>query len=886
MVTLCYDEAGEFEKKTDDKIGFIAGFVFDDLGEKDETLNEKNRINLFLKKACDNVGMSYPEDLHVSYGNNERVKKVKIEYSKYLEQFIKDGSYGGEELLPQKRKGKYSFIIELATKDKKSKYADNKSFVSDSIYSNLYDHMVSDYIEHALYTNPYANVEELSCDFPTRVFEAKEDLEFYTKVGYHSTTAMGGKVLIFDLREETLRTKTTEIISKNPEKSIKLKSFSGRSINEGYKASSEEDIISFAFLFLADVICSYFQKNIRIDSNAMNLEQSFRTRFDAECSIYIYSDLDEIYTNIYKNISLGKLSDNFVDLCLIKSMDTATADFYAKAKLEQVIKNINDKMTAEEYKNIYKVILSKTDQLDNNLKQAIKEILEKLNHSFREDISIEDKITIYDVELILNNDCELLFSKTYEAINENRFFDAYDYLFGIEQLLNSKDKTGFFYEMIESRINKKSFANLVERLDEETKVSRIKKSVNFIFDKALELKELLKISDYNSYNNCVFDLYDAGIAINNHAGDTKKCRGYFEKIDQIKSCSDEKYKKQLNRHIVHVIDCMDYDLAYDMSKKTILNFGNQNINNKAMTMGEAEDLDDHIKSISQLAQVCAFINEHNLISLKNGTIPREQYELMKKYPDTGFKSAIDKYMATDPANAKLSINYYLHYLADKALNMNVGTSSAEIEKSIAELEKKTWTKSIGRKIDKLKEALEALPKDNSSVNELDDIKNNYIKYSTIFYDGLTDAKAQMDYAFNCEDKEYRLFLLCKSMVAFCSDEEIKSVFTDEVIKKIDSMINKYHPFEITCYYLALIMRRINKPHKKKQYYEYLCKYVDENDGIIKIISLSLKYKYLQAENDKKAKAVKDELIKEISLFTDGRLPIDDEAEKIIGYSYN
>ena len=116
MITISLDEYGEFEKE-DNKPLFVAGLIYDDLGDTVEEKIERKRIEAYYRKTIKSVGneFMYPNDLH-SNGNKKRdtsvVKPVKQKVLETLSEFLEKGTYGGESLADEednvfrRRKGK------------------------------------------------------------------------------------------------------------------------------------------------------------------------------------------------------------------------------------------------------------------------------------------------------------------------------------------------------------------------------------------------------------------------------------------------------------------------------------------------------------------------------------------------------------------------------------------------------------------------------------------------------------------------------------------------------------------------------------------------------------------------------------------------------------
>lgn len=98
MITIALDEQGDFEnfykKGKSREFVFIGGVIYNDKGDGSDSNDERRRINRYLKCVCEEVGASYPRDLHVNNtGNGRLVGKVKRRITETLSGFLSKGVY-------------------------------------------------------------------------------------------------------------------------------------------------------------------------------------------------------------------------------------------------------------------------------------------------------------------------------------------------------------------------------------------------------------------------------------------------------------------------------------------------------------------------------------------------------------------------------------------------------------------------------------------------------------------------------------------------------------------------------------------------------------------------------------------------------------------------
>lgn len=267
MITISLDEQGEFEdlyksKKKDDPVKpvFIAGLVFDDLGNREEYEKEKARIADYLRDVCDGSGGKYPTDLHVNNKGNKndrKVASVKKRLSHTLPKFF-----------AKERAGKYFIFVNLVCDDSTHKPTKAQSKIYREDYaSNLYMHMAEDVVERLIFHNPLIDpVKCVRLALATRTLPIRSGAEgAYEKTGYDKKNTVKDKNAnsyksYYSLTDGgSYRTAIGREMQDTERWDIQFDAVSVKPIKYELPQETEKNTPKFAdmeFLYLADVICS------------------------------------------------------------------------------------------------------------------------------------------------------------------------------------------------------------------------------------------------------------------------------------------------------------------------------------------------------------------------------------------------------------------------------------------------------------------------------------------------------------------------------------------------------------------------------------------------------------------------------------------------------
>ncbi len=314
MISIALDEQGDFENlegKLNNTAAFIGGVIYDDRNYESDYVNEKKRLQLYLKNVCTSVDCRYPMDLHfASEGyNGRKVAKVKQKFTDTIKEFLMYGTWNDEQIIPEARIGRYYIFAQLRGDYGKKNLlrADVSEAVRDDFASNLYVHMAEDVVSRLIFHNPVIDdISKIRLELATRrVILSGEDRVEKMK----QYDVLGFKPVEREEREENV----TEYLLTNPDNyrtaieremlnceqnkilvdRIGVKSIYYRHENKGMD-----------MLYLADAICSYLGFKLQGNNSGELIEE-----FDKRCRainggtrniIWGYDEVDDYFSKAWK----------------------------------------------------------------------------------------------------------------------------------------------------------------------------------------------------------------------------------------------------------------------------------------------------------------------------------------------------------------------------------------------------------------------------------------------------------------------------------------------------------------------------------------------------------------------------------------------------------
>lgn len=350
MITIALDENGDFEGlgSASNEPVFLAGLLYDDGGDEQDTENERDRVVEYYQRVCATAGGRFPEALHISHAGNNGgyVAKVKEEVGSSLGEFLRHGTYKKKALSRYPRRGKYLLFMQLKSNQGKKSLRGKElcQLVKDDFASNLYMHMAEDVVSRLIFHNPYRqDVHKVRFDLPTRMMvldnHQGKKIDEYRKIGY--------KDYIFDGNPPADADKNTYLQIANDNN---YRAAISREIMASGKTDLDVDRMSvssiyygpidlkrakrMAFLYMADSICSLLNWN-RTGNNPVEwlacfAKQAHELNGSSQNIFFAYDDVDTLLSQAWHAAEQG---DYFKALSLSFSAQKSPskfAEFYQK----------------------------------------------------------------------------------------------------------------------------------------------------------------------------------------------------------------------------------------------------------------------------------------------------------------------------------------------------------------------------------------------------------------------------------------------------------------------------------------------------------------------------------------------------------------------------
>ena len=289
MLTIALNEYGDFHHLGQDEdniktIHFIAGVVYDDMDNEQDSVNERIRLDRFFRAVAEDSHSLYPQGFfgklkaHETEGekgqeifNPDAKKDMRIlrdAIDAALSEFLAYGTYKGQQLVEMPRVGHYAIALTLKSETGKTEYLQPymSNVLHDKVASNLYWHMADGLVSRLVFTNPFAlSVGYVRLELATQMIDVldseRERLSEYSRLGYTPYEYQDGHVKkegiisyqvanAFGYRASLDR----HMMESNcPALDVKLRTVSLR-MEEG----DPESTIRNAFLYLATYICTNF----------------------------------------------------------------------------------------------------------------------------------------------------------------------------------------------------------------------------------------------------------------------------------------------------------------------------------------------------------------------------------------------------------------------------------------------------------------------------------------------------------------------------------------------------------------------------------------------------------------------------------------------------
>lgn len=399
MITIALDESGKFENIEDTKnvATFIGGVLFDDFGDKQETIRERERIEQYYKNVIGSVSdgsedFAYPKSLH-SIGNpyldSNVVKPVKSKVKATIGEFLKSGTFNGQPVLAGKsRKGKY-YVFAFLKSDQgmKDLIGNNVSFMlRDDYASNLYFHMATQTVSRLIFHNPVIhNISEVAFNIATRRSEdldkhSERALE-YKRQGFkpESATASDQDVFFRIANSDIYRTVISQEMLRAEMTNISVDSFDVKPIL--YHRSS-----GMEFLYLADSICSYLSYHLKGKSDGgwlSGIISKVNNIIGTDSAlVFAYDEIDRLFERALSAYERGDVYEALSFAYCASRKESIFAGYYNNKWFKTLIKAISTGCSEAEFTLAVRKLHSSitTNTLDQDELIYILSALEIISH--------------------------------------------------------------------------------------------------------------------------------------------------------------------------------------------------------------------------------------------------------------------------------------------------------------------------------------------------------------------------------------------------------------------------------------------------------------------------------------------------------------------------
>lgn len=341
MIVISLDESGSFEGKGG-AIRLIGGLIYREYESQEKNYNqiyleEKQRVEDYLKKVCIEIGLKYPKGIHgIDIKDVQKKYKLKEAVKKYINE-----------------SGNYYFTSIIKSKVDKKSYSNNSILIDDKYASNLYERMSASLINNILFYNPIFKSEtNINFEIATRSIPIEndnlEEINKYKKLGYRYTSSYNIKkkkeeTWFYLTNQQTFKVATsTKMVEDKINTNINAE-YNVDSINY-HRSLNDKNRETTPFLYLADLACDILREYInvsRLDFNISKLSEEIEKISGNNSLIWVYDDIDDNYAEIYENIDNNKYIEALEGLYKFENSKSNFKRFYSNKWLYNVYEKIN-----------------------------------------------------------------------------------------------------------------------------------------------------------------------------------------------------------------------------------------------------------------------------------------------------------------------------------------------------------------------------------------------------------------------------------------------------------------------------------------------------------------------------------------------------------------
>ncbi|MCD8509313.1 MAG: hypothetical protein LRY73_05145 [Bacillus sp. (in: Bacteria)] len=330
MITIALDESGSFENRS--AINLVGGLIF-----KGDYETEKQEIESFFERECNELGLQYPKDIHAvdSSYRTEIQQKGNILKGK-VKEYIQEN-------------GNYQFLFILRSRNEREDYKNISNLVNDKVASNLYEHMVTQLLVNCLFYNTYHQGEkDIVLELATRTVPVSnsdtDTIHMYKQLGYRFNEG-GSRHWFYLIDKSTFKNALAlKMMDSRIKREIDVTQYIS-SINY-HKQLKDEARPTTPFLYLADLACDIIRETIDPKVDDFGVEQfshKAQQLTGNELLFWAYADIDQLWNDLYSSFE-EKDFISFLEIAYeLRKNASDFRDYYEKnwlSKLENQLMKI------------------------------------------------------------------------------------------------------------------------------------------------------------------------------------------------------------------------------------------------------------------------------------------------------------------------------------------------------------------------------------------------------------------------------------------------------------------------------------------------------------------------------------------------------------------
>jgi len=278
-ITICLDESGTFEQATN-KIRFIGGFIYEHNEKNKPWDEEKKALEELFRLFCQKRNIDFPTGLHAF---ENRMHSTVLH----------------ENVINHMRETPgYSLVIYMQNGLMPKSDKDTR-IICDSLGSNLYEHMLNDFLCNILFhTQKYIGTLNVNLEVARRSMKTTDSkrTQFYKDLGYDFNILNDGSYLWYLTNQQTVKSSISRYMRQNKIDNVNIQTLTVESMK--YSNVDDETISKQTGLYAADLCCDYLREclvSLQIKDAVKHLR-----KLEPTVLVYVYDHLDELWGELMR----------------------------------------------------------------------------------------------------------------------------------------------------------------------------------------------------------------------------------------------------------------------------------------------------------------------------------------------------------------------------------------------------------------------------------------------------------------------------------------------------------------------------------------------------------------------------------------------------------